>query len=328
MSAFAAFDLAQQIDTVVFDKTGTLTQGNWQLQTIVCLASLQEETVLGLAAGLEQQADHVIGVEIRRATRVRQIAPLFVSAVAQHEQGLSGHWDGRVVRLGSTAFAAAGQSEGAFAELGETADDMDVTSWIYLSVDDQVVARLGFGDRLKPTAAAAVRRLRSRGLALRLVSGDNQSATQQVGAKLSLRDAHGDQRPIQKAHIIEALRREGRTVAMVGDGINDAPALAAADLSVAIFAGRQLGREAQAVTLMQGDPLQLETFLAFAQRINRKIQQNLWGSLLYNVVSIPIAMAGWLSPLVAVVAMLLSSLSVTGNTLLLIHGEKRVRPRE
>ena len=100
-------------------------------------------------------------------------------------------------------------------------------------------------------------------------------------------------------------------------------ALASADLSVAVFAGRQLGEEAQAVTLMQGDPCQMETFLGFAARVNRKIEQNLWGSLIYNLVAIPIAMAGWLSPLVAVVAMLLSSLSVTGNTLLLIHGENR-----
>ena len=101
------------------------------------------------------------------------------------------------------------------------------------------------------------------------------------------------------------------------------PALASADLSVAVFAGRQLGEEAQAVTLMQGDPRQVKTFLEFAARVNRKIEQNLWGSLIYNLVAIPIAMVGWLSPLVAVVAMLLSSLSVTGNTLLLIHGENR-----
>jgi cation transport ATPase len=324
---FAAFDLAQRIDTVVFDKTGTLTQGNWQLQTIVCLTALPEEAVLGLAAGLEQHVDHEIGVAIRRAVKARKITPISVSEVAQHEQGVSGRWDGRAVRLGSARFVEAVQMEGQGGKAGGLADDRGVTSWVYLAVDDQIVARLGFGDRLKPSAAAAVRSLRSRGLALRLVSGDNQNATEQVAAKLSLRNAYGDQRPIQKAHLIEDLRREGSTVAMVGDGINDAPALAAADLSVALFAGRQLGAEAQAVTLMQGDPLQLETFLSFAERVNRKIQQNLWGSLIYNVVSIPIAMAGWLSPLVAVVAMLLSSLSVTGNTLLLIHGEKRGAPQ-
>jgi heavy metal translocating P-type ATPase len=323
---FAAFDLAQRIDTVVFDKTGTLTRGDWQLQTIVRLAPLPEETVLGVAAGIEQQVDHVIGVEIRRAAKASHIAPLFVSEVTSHEQGLSGRWDGQVVQLGSAAFVGAGPGKTPDREAAEAAHDMAVTSWIFLSVDDRIVARLGFGDGLKPSAEATVRCLRSRGLALRLVSGDSQNATQQVGDRLSLEHAQGDQRPLQKAHFVEALRREGAIVAMVGDGINDAPALAAADLSVAIFAGRQLGGEAQAVTLMQGDPLQLETFLAFAERVNRKIQQKLWGSLIYNGISIPIAMAGWLSPLVAVAAMLLSSLSVTGNTLLLVHGERRAAP--
>ncbi len=322
---FAAFDLAQRIDTVVFDKTGTLTRGNWQLQTIVSLSALDEKTVLGVTAGLEQQVDHVIAVEIRRAAKARQIAPLVVSTVTAHEQGLSGRWDGRAVRLGSANFVGAGPEESKN-RATPAGDDRAVTSWIFLSVDDRIVARLGFGDRLKPSAAAAVRRMRSRGLALRLVSGDSQNAVQQVGGRLAFPDARGDQRPLPKAHFIEALRREGAIVAMVGDGINDAPALAAADLSVAIFAGRQLGREAQAVTLMQGDPLQLETFLAFAERVNRKIQQNLWGSLIYNVISIPIAMTGWLSPLVAVGAMLLSSLSVTGNTLLLVHSERRTIP--
>jgi P-type E1-E2 ATPase len=269
--------------------------------------------------------DHVIAVEIRRAAKARQIAPLVVSTVTAHEQGLSGRWEGRTVRLGSANFVGAGPEESKNRPT-PAGDDRAVTSWIFLSVDDRIVARLGFGDRLKPSAAAAVRRMRSRGLALRLVSGDSQNAAQQVGGRLAFPDARGDQRPLQKAHFIEALRREGAIVAMVGDGINDAPALAAADLSVAIFAGRQLGREAQAVTLMQGDPLQLETFLAFAERVNRKIQQNLWGSLIYNVISIPIAMTGWLSPLVAVGAMLLSSLSVTGNTLLLVHSERRTIP--
>jgi len=318
---FAAFDQAQRIDTVVFDKTGTLTRGNWQLQTIVCQNGFQEETAFGLAAGLEQSVDHVIGVEILRTAKAGHIGPVSVSAVTHHEQGVSGRWEGRTVRLGSAEFVGAGPPD---AMNGPAAADNDttVTSWIYLSVDDKIVARFGFGDRLKPSAAAAVRCLRSRGLALRLVSGDSQSATEQVGSRLGLEEARGDQRPTQKAHIVEVLRHGGNTVAMVGDGINDAPALAAADLSVAIFAGRQLGAEAQAVTLMQGEPLQLETFFAFAERVNRKIQQNLWGSLVYNVISIPIAMAGWLSPLVAVVAMLLSSLSVTGNTLLLIHREK------
>jgi P-type E1-E2 ATPase len=320
---FSAFDRAEGIDTVVFDKTGTLTEGRWQLQSVDPMGDLSEEAILALAAGLEQDADHTLAVEIVRTAAARNIAALPLTAVKAHGRGVSGRWQGLAVRLGSVDFVGADRARPANAAIQEAGNDSAVTSWIFLAVDGRIEARLGFGDRLKPGAAEAVRRLRSRGLTLRLVSGDSQSATDQVGARLALEGGRGAQRPADKAHLIEALQREGRTVAMVGDGINDAPALAAADLSVAVFAGRQLGREAQAVTLMQGDPLQLDTFLAFAGRVNRKIQQNLWGALIYNLVSIPIAMAGWLSPLVAVGAMLLSSLSVTGNTLLLIRGENR-----
>ena len=187
---------------------------------------------------------------------------------------------------------------------------------------------MGFGDRLKPTAGEAVARLQSRGLGVHLISGDSSSATARVGAGLGIAIAQGDQLPADKTRYIETLQRQGRLVAMVGDGVNDAPALATADLSVAVFAGRQLGEEAQAVTLMQGEPLQLDTFLTLAGAVNRKVHQNLWGAIVYNLVSIPIAMAGWLSPLVAVVAMLLSSLSVTGNTLLLIRRFSRTAHRK
>jgi len=227
------------------------------------------------------------------------------------------------VRLGSADFAgAAGDERAAGTTLSRTSDTA-IVSWVFLAVDDCIVARLGFGDRLKPGVSSLIQHLQARSLDILVVSGDSQATSDQVGAMLGISAVRGDCPPVAKAQFIETLRREGRSVAMVGDGVNDAPALASADLSVAVFAGRQLGEEAQAVTLMQGDPCQMETFLGFAARVNRKIEQNLWGSLIYNLVAIPIAMAGWLSPLVAVVAMLLSSLSVTGNTLLLIHGENR-----
>lgn len=323
---FTAFDMAERVDTVVFDKTGTLTHGRWQLQSIVPLATLTEHEILSLAAGMEHGVDHPIAVEIQRAARARQIDVLPVTAVASDAQGVAGNWEGRPVRLGSADFAGADRPVREDAAAQQAADDTAVVSWIFLTVEGWSVARLGFGDRLKPGASAAVRRLQARHMDLRIVSGDSQGTTHQVGARLGINKVMGDQRPVEKARFIEDLRRSGHCVAMVGDGVNDAPALASADLSVAVFAGRQLGEEAQAVTLMQGDPLQMEAFLSFAARVNRKIEQNLWGSLIYNLVSIPIAMAGWLTPLVAVVAMLLSSLSVTGNTLLLIRGENRSTP--
>jgi P-type E1-E2 ATPase len=156
-----------------------------------------------------------------------------------------------------------------------------------------------------------------------MVSGDGDAVTRKVGRLLGLRDARGDMRPAAKAGLVADLQARGGAVLMMGDGINDAPALAAADVGVAVFAGRHLGREAQAITLMRGDPHQLVDFLEFAARVRRKILQNLAGSFVYNLVSIPVAMGGWLSPLVAVGAMLLSSLSVTGNTLLMMRTENR-----
>jgi heavy metal translocating P-type ATPase len=323
---FAAFDTAERVDTVVFDKTGTLTQGRWQLQSVEPLATLAEREILALAAGMEHGVDHPVAVEIQRSARARQIERLPVTAVTPHARGVAALWQHQSVRLGSADFTGAAQPVREDTAVNPAMDDSAVVSWIFLAVDEKLVARLGFGDRLKPGASAAVERLQARQLDLRIISGDSQATTHQVGSRLGIKSVMGNQQPVEKARIIQDLRRAGHRVAMVGDGINDAPALASADLSVAVFAGRQLGEEAQAVTLMQGDPLQMETFLSFAARVNRKIEQNLWGSLIYNLVSIPIAMAGWLTPLVAVVAMLLSSLSVTGNTLLLIRGENQSTP--
>jgi heavy metal translocating P-type ATPase len=323
---FRAFDWAERIDTVVFDKTGTLTQGRWQLQSVVPMADLAEHDILSLAAGLEQAADHPIAVEIRRVAEARQITALPLAEVTVHDRGVSGRQGNRALRLGSADFSGAADGGQGASRFSETKDGAALVSWIYLAIDGHVVARLGFGDRLKKGARSAIRHLHAKRWDLRLVSGDSQASADQVGGLLGLDEILGNLRPVEKARIIEDLRRAGRFVAMVGDGVNDAPALATADLSVAVFAGRQLGEEAQAVTLMQGDPLQLPAFLTFATRVNRKIEQNLWGSFIYNLVSIPIAMAGWLSPLVAVIAMLLSSLSVTGNTLLLIQSEKRSSP--
>jgi P-type E1-E2 ATPase len=156
-----------------------------------------------------------------------------------------------------------------------------------------------------------------------LVSGDGQTATETAGEGLGIPDRMGERRPVDKAEEIEALRAGGRSVAMVGDGVNDAPALAAADIGMAVYAGSPLSREAADLTLMRGDPLQVLSFLDLAVRVNEKVRQNLFFTFVYNGVGIPLAMSGLLTPLVAVTAMLLSSLSVTGNTLLLMTRDRR-----
>jgi cation transport ATPase len=326
---FSAFDKANRIDTLVWDKTGTLTEGRWALRAIRTRGGLTEAEVLALAAGLEADQEHPVAGEIRLAAALKGLKPVPLQALQANPRGVSGRWQGREVRIGAHDFVDPHGCGDGTADTVSAADDPSdmVHSDIWLSLDGAAAARLTFGDRLKPGAREALSGLKHRGLALWLVSGDGRPATERAARRLGLTQVRGAQSPADKAALIRQLQREGHTVAMVGDGVNDAPALVTADLGLAVFAGRNLGEEAQAVTLMQGAPCQVEVFLTFARRVNRTIRQNLMGAFIYNLTAIPLAMAGLLTPLVAVVAMLLSSLSVTGNTLRLIHAESRRAPQ-
>jgi P-type E1-E2 ATPase len=186
-----------------------------------------------------------------------------------------------------------------------------------MSYGNQLCAVFTFGDTLKKTAINTVETLQNKGYGIALVSGDGDQTTQAIGNMLGIKDVHGSRTPLDKAVFVQKLQENGKKVAMVGDGINDAPALVQADLAMAVFSGSHLGKEVADITLMQGNPGQILDFFNLAKRVNQKIYQNLAFSFLYNVISIPLAMSGLLTPIIAVCAMLLSSLSVTGNTLLL-----------
>jgi P-type E1-E2 ATPase len=175
-----------------------------------------------------------------------------------------------------------------------------------------------FGDELKPNSIPAMNRLHAAGYRVALVSGDDDQTTKSFAEELGIGKAEGGKLPQEKANLISALQRKGQLVAMVGDGINDAPALIQSDLAIAVYSGSDLGKEAADLTLMRGDPLQICDFIDLAKKVKTKVHQNLGCSFIYNLVSIPIAMSGLLTPLIAVSAMLLSSLSVIGNTLLLL----------
>ncbi len=326
---FQAFDRAEKIDTVVVDKTGTMTRGNWRLEIVQVHNAWRREQILGLAAGLEAGVDHTVATEIQHAARHRGIEPYAVTNRKVSESGVTGLWQQQVVSIGAGVAKAPPGRFDVMDTAGEAAQAANETivSWVYLTIEGQVAASLGFGDRLKPRARETVAYLQSHGLTTRMVSGDSDMVTRNVGRLLGIESARGDMRPADKAQLIADIQARGGMVAMMGDGVNDAPALVSADIGLALFAGRNLGKEAQAITLMRGNPHQLIDFLEFAGRVRRKILQNLAGSCIYNLVSIPVAMAGWLSPLVAVGAMLLSSLSVTGNTLLMMWAENRKENR-
>ncbi len=311
-----SFERADAIDTVVFDKTGTLTHGRWHLGHIDCQPGFHAATIAAWAAGLERSSDHEIARAIHAHARVQAIPPAMATDIVVHPDGVQGRLGDNIVRIGNRGFA---WSEGPIAdEMTEESEEI-LTSRVFLSVDNRPAATLVFGDTIRPTVRSMVDALRRTSRGIHLVSGDGDAATREVARAIGLTHARGNLLPSDKADYIDALKQQGRQVAMVGDGINDAAAMARAHLAVAVHSGQGLAREAAHITLMRGDPSQLLDFFPLSRRVNRKVVQNLWCAWIYNLISIPIAMNGLLTPLVAATAMLLSSLTVIGNTLRLVR---------
>ncbi len=306
---FSSFEQAEKINAFVFDKTGTITKGQWSLRNIEASGAYSEHEVVALAAGLEKESDHTIARAIRERAQAMNVKPASLTAITQHENGIVGILNGDRVKIGSSNFVG-------YEENGHGSPH-DGSSKIYLSNNGTVCAFFEFGDIIRESVASGVKELARRGYELSLVSGDGAAVTKLVAKRVGIEDAHGGLLPHEKAEFVAGKQNRGHCVAMVGDGVNDAPALVQADLAIAIHGETSLTKEAADVTLMRGKPIQILDFLGVANRVNRKVFQNLFLSSLYNAVSIPIAMSGLLTPLVAVAAMILSSLSVTGNTLLL-----------
>lgn len=311
-----AFERATAIDSLVFDKTGTLTLGRWQLNRIECKTGYDADTVLAWASGLEQASDHEIAHAIRSYAQQKCVRPATVADVSFHPGGVQGRVDNRWVRVGNREFA---WREATSADAPEKDVDGVLTSRVFVSMDDCPAAVLFFGDSIRPSVPSLMTTLKRAFREIHLVSGDGDATTRTVGRSLGLKDVRGGLMPADKADYIQRLNRRGRLVAMVGDGVNDAAAMARAHLSAAVHSGQGLAKEAAHITLMRGDPAQLSDFFPLSRQVNRKVIQNLWCAWIYNLISIPVAMSGLLTPLVAATAMLLSSLTVIGNTLLLVR---------
>ncbi|MBW2430651.1 MAG: heavy metal translocating P-type ATPase [Deltaproteobacteria bacterium] len=316
---FKAFEQAERVSAFVFDKTGTITVGKWNLLDIICDESLTRDQALALAAGLEKDSEHFIAIEIINQAGALYIQPITLTNIQHQDKGIQGEFDGQKIKIGSAEFLDRELKQ--TNTLGDAAviDGTANHSLVYLGIDGQMAAIFVFGDTLRPDALKTVQKLKADGLRVALVSGDGEQTTRVIGDKIGIQQSLGGQLPQDKSRFIVKLQQQGYQVAMVGDGINDAPALVQANLSIAVHSGGQLSKETADITLMRGEPLQILEFLSFAKQVNKKIYQNLVFTFLYNAVSIPIAMSGLLNPLVAVTAMLLSSLSVTGNTLMLVR---------
>jgi heavy metal translocating P-type ATPase len=326
---FSAFESAPNIKTFVFDKTGTLTTADWRISRIDSVAPWTQDEIIALAAGLEKNSKHHIGMIIRQNVQQQKIIHSNVTQISIHENGVSGIYENKQIKIGSPSFCSLTQQERVALPAQYTQpipktieaqlkSDQDIFSAVHLTLDGEIIGRIIFGDQIKKGAEETIQTLHEKHYQTYLISGDSIHATMKVAQQLGIQNAHGEMTPVQKSDYINRLKEKGKTVAMVGDGINDAAALASADLAMAVHSGTLLEKEAAHLTLMRGEPLQILDFLSLAKKVNKKIYQNLIFSFIYNALSIPIAMAGLLSPLVAVCAMLFSSLSVTGNTLLLI----------
>ncbi len=320
----AALEHAQAIRTVVFDKTGTLTEGRPALVAADPAQDVPRAELLRMAAALQAGSEHPLARAIQAEAAGLEIPPA-TGIRALPGRGLEGTAAGRALLLGSRRLmdqagvdtaALAGQAAALEAQ-GRTVS--------FLAADGRLLGLLGFGDAVKHGAAEAVAALRARGLRVVLLTGDNQGAADAVARVLGIDEVEAYALPEDKVDRIVALRRHG-PVAMVGDGVNDAPALAAADLGLAMATGTDVAAAAAGITLMRGDLALVPAALDIAGRTYRRIRQGLFWAFAYNMVGIPLAAAGLLSPVVAGAAMAFSSVGVVGSALLLRRWRPEVRP--
>ncbi|MDC7710743.1 heavy metal translocating P-type ATPase [Vogesella indigofera] len=317
-----ALELAHDVQVVAFDKTGTLTEGKPRLMHAVA-ANGDEQALLQLAASLQQGSEHPLAQAVLNA--VTTPAPGKLSGLqALPGLGLRGDIDGVSYLLGNQRLM---QEQGI--ELSSLHSDQQqqellgrTVSWLARAGDGKLLGMLSFGDSVKPAASAAIGQLHALGIRSVMISGDNRAAARQVADALGIDEVIAEVLPGDKASHIARLRQDGSRVAMVGDGVNDAPALAAADVGMAMGTGTDVAMQAAGVTLMRGDPTLVAQAIAISRLTYGKIRQNLFWAFIFNLVGIPLAALGMLSPIVAGAAMALSSVSVVSNALLL----RRWRP--
>jgi Cu+-exporting ATPase len=318
-----ALEVMHAVKVVAFDKTGTLTEGKPVLVVGVAVGMSRTE-MLKRAAALQAGSEHPLAravLVVAQSEGVTEIAARDVRAVAG--QGVAGTLNGEMLALGSSRWMVElGVDTQPLAERAAALQAQGRTvSWLAgTDGTPRLIGLLAFGDTVKRGAASAIADLRARGVRTVLVTGDNRSSAQAVAQELGIDDVRAEVLPGDKADVISALRRglsPGEKVAMMGDGVNDAPALAAADVGIAMSTGTDVAMATAGITLMRGDLALVGAALAISRRTTAKIRQNLFWAFAYNVVGIPLAALGLLSPVVAGAAMALSSVSVMSNALLL-----------
>jgi Cu+-exporting ATPase len=319
----AAIETLRRIDTLVVDKTGTLTVGKPAFDRVIAAAGFEEQEVLRLAASLDQGSEHplaaAIVAEARARTLVLSKAEEFESATGT---GVVGRVDGQALALGNGVLMHERAVDTAPLQAAAEERRAAGASVMFLSVGGRLAGLVSVADPIRATTPAALQQLRASGLRVIMATGDGLTTARAVAARLGIDEVHGEVKPADKLALVDKLQREGRIVAMAGDGINDAPALAASDVGIAMGTGTDVAMSSAQLTLVKGDLRGIARARALSEATVANMKQNLGFALLYNTLGVPLA-AGilypglglLLSPMVAALAMSLSSVSVVANAL-------------
>lgn len=308
----AAMEEAAHVDAVVLDKTGTLTEGKPQVAAVYCVpdSGFDEDALYRIAAAVEQNAAHPLARAIVSAAQARGLD----IPTAQDAQTVVGA--GITAEVEGVGLVKAGKAEFTELTLPKFSDGVwDIASIVAVSVDNKPIGAFALADALKADTAEAIGRLKKHNIDVYIMSGDNQGTVEYVAKQLGIAHAFGNMSPRDKAAEVQKLKAAGKTVAMVGDGINDAPALAAANVSFAMKGGADVAEHTASATLMQHSVNQLADALLVSQATLKNIKQNLFFAFFYNILGIPLAALGFLNPVIAGAAMAASSVSVLSNAL-------------
>ncbi len=318
-----ALERFEKVDTLVVDKTGTLTEGKPRLVAIVPAAGFDETTVLAMGASLERASEHPLAAAIVAAAAERGIALQEVANFASVTgQGVTGAIAGRKVAVGNAQLLGGLGIASAALESGAKSLRDDGATAMFVAIDGQAAGVIALADPIKASTPAALQKLRQEGIRIVMLTGDHRATAQAVAAKLGITEVEAEVLPDQKNAAVRRLRSEGRVVAMAGDGINDAPALAEADVGIAMGTGTDVAMQSAGITLVKGDLDGIARGLALSRATMRNIRQNLALAFVYNLLGIPLAAGALypafgllLSPIIAAAAMSLSSVSVISNAL-------------
>ena len=299
----AAIQRLNEVDTILFDKTGTLTQGKPSVTKVHQISSIQENDIIRMAASLEKESTHPLAKAIVKLAEEKGLGLDPVSDInVVAGKGISGKYGSAILKVGSASFT------------NSTTNLFLIGTPVFLSLNDECIGIFEIEDAIRPDSKETISALQSKGYHCVLVTGDKKEIANNLAKTLKIDSCHAEVLPDEKSSIVESYQRNGKIVAMVGDGINDAPAIAQADVGIAMGSGTDIAMETGEIILAQGDLKAVLRATQLATATFNKIKQNLFWAFIYNVVAIPLAFVGVLHPVVAEIAMALSSINVVGNS--------------